>query len=157
MAMQFNGSPGSISAEETTLKDTDTPITIVIDKFNYDFLTLEQARSLWHELGAVLQSRDRLAGVEVPAEIVSTEPAVTSSGERECANCRRPICWSPLTCDWYHVGDLCVNCAGSSDERARVATPVMAISKSDLIRNLEDLRGLPHSADLESHPSNQRR
>ena len=157
MAMHFNGSPGNIVAEETILKNTDTPITIVIDTFNYVFLTLEQARSLWHELGAVLQSLDHGAGVEVPAEIVPAEPAVKSSGERECVNCRRQICWSPLTGDWYHVLDLCVNCVGSTDERPRVATPVMAISKSDSIRNLEDLRGLPHSSDLESHPSNQRR
>ena len=70
MAMHFNGSPGNIVAEETILKNTDTPITIVIDTFNYVFLTLEQARSLWHELGAVLQSLDHDAGVEVPAEIV---------------------------------------------------------------------------------------
>ena len=157
MAMHFNGSPGNIVAEETILHHSDTPITIVIDTFNYVFLTLEQARSLWHELGAVLQSLDHDAGVEVPAEIVSAEPAVTSSGQSECANCRRPIYWSPLSCDWYHVLDLCVNCAGSTDERPRVATPVMAISKSDSIRNLEDLRGLPHSSDLESHPSNSRR
>ena len=157
MAMHFHGSPGNITAEETSRKDTDTPITVVIDDFNYVFLTLEQARSLWHELGAVLQSLDHDAEVEVPAEIVSTEPAVKSSGQRECVNCRRPICWSPLTGDWYHVLDLSVNCAGSSDEWPRVATPVMAISKSDLIRNLEDLRGLPHSFDLEQHPSNSRR
>ena len=120
-------------------------------------LKLEQARSLWHELGAVLQSLDHDAGVEVPAEIVPAEPAVNSRGESECVNCRRPICWSPLTGDWYHVGDLSVNCAGSSDEWPKVATPAMAISKSDSIRNLEDLRGLPHSSDLESHPSNSRR
>ena len=157
MAMHFNGSPGNIVAEETLLKNTDTPITIVIDTFNYVFLTLEQARSLWHELGAVLQSLDHDAEVEAAAEIVPAEPAVSSSGERACVNCRRPICWSPLTGDWYHVLDLCVTCAGSSDEWPRVATPVMAISKSDSIRNLEDLRGLPHSSDLESHPSNSRR
>ena len=91
MAMQFNGSPGSISAEDTVLKDTDTPITIVIDGFNYVFLTLEQAYSLWHELGAVLQSLGTDAG------------------------------------------------------------------KAVAIANLEDLRGLPHSSDLEQHPSNSRR
>ena len=91
MAMHFHGAPGSISVKETVLKDTDTPITIVIDKFNYVFLTLEQARSLWHELGAVLQSLD-------------------------------------------HDDD-----------------------KAAAIANLEDLRGLPHSSDLESHPSNSRR
>ena len=157
MAIYVNGSPSSISVAETVLKDTDTPITMVIDKSNYVFLTPEQARSLWHELGAVLQSLDHGAGVEVPAEIVPAEPAVKSSGERECVNCRRPICWSPLTGDWYHVLDLCVNCVGSSDERPRVAAPVMAISKSDSIRNLEDLRGLPHSSGLESHQSNSRR
>ena len=64
MAMRFAGSLSSITAEETVLKDTDTPITIVIDKFNYVFLTLEQTRSLWSELGAVLQSLDHDAGVE---------------------------------------------------------------------------------------------
>lgn len=91
MAIHFGGSPGSISAEETVLKDTDTPITMVIDKFNYVFLTPEQARSLWHELGAVLQSLD-------------------------------------------HDDD-----------------------KAAAIANLEDLRGLPHSSDLESRPPNSRR
>ena len=157
MVMHFHGSPSSISVAEIALKDTDTPITIVIDKFNYVFLTLEQTRSLWHELGAVLQSLDHDAEAEAPAEIVSTEPSTLDFTERECVNCRRPICWSALTGDWYHVLDLCVNCVGSTDERPRVATPVMTISKADSIRNLEDLRGLPHSSDLESHPSNPRR
>ena len=157
MAIYVNGSPSSISVAETVLKDTDTPITVVIDDFNYLFLTPEQTRSLWHELGAVLQSIDHDDEAEAPAEIMSTEPSPLDFRKCECVNCHRPICWSPVTGDWYHVLDLCVNCVGSTDERPRVATPVMAISKSDSIRNLEDLRGLPHSSDLESHPSNSRR
>lgn len=113
MAMRFAGSPGSITAEETVLKDTDTPITIVIDKFNYVFLTLEQARSLWHELGAVLQSLDT-----TPQE---------QAGYVWC------------------------------NEDSRYEHPDMHGLRSDSIRNLEDLRGLPHSSDLEPHPSNPRR
>lgn len=157
MAMHFHGSPGNITAEETTLKDTDTPITIVIDKFNYVFLTLEQARSLWHELGAVLQSLDHDTGVEAPAEATTAPRSTGEYASAECANCLRPISFWPNAAHWVHSIDKLVNCVGSTDEQPRVATPVMAISKSDSIRNLEDLRGLPHSFDLESHPSNSRR
>lgn len=149
--------PEQIKAFENSSNVGNWSSCLCLDNGVHIHLNLEQTRGLWSELGAVLQSLAHDTGVEVPAEIVSTEPAVKSSGERECVNCRRPICWSPLTGDWYHVLDLCVNCVGSSDEWPRVATPVMAISKSASIRNLEDLRGLPHSSDLESHPSNPRR
>ena len=157
VAAVWSSNPAQIEGRAALLRNTETVTTIEIDTCNYVFLTLEQTRSLWHELGAVLQSLDHDAEAEAPAEIVSTEPSTLDFTERECVNCRRPICWSPLTGDWYHVLDLCVNCVGSSDEWPRVATPVMAISKSASIRNLEDLRGLPHSSDLESHPSNPRR
>jgi hypothetical protein len=58
MAVQFTSVPDKITANETIeLSRSWHPVTISTDG-SYLFLSLEQARSLWYELGAVLQSED---------------------------------------------------------------------------------------------------
>ena len=91
--MDINASlfPAEVKATGDERTMTSYKVDLRMDNSVIVHLKLEQAYSLWHELGAVLQSLD-------------------------------------------HDDD-----------------------KAAAIANLEDLRGLPHSSDLESHPSNSRR
>jgi hypothetical protein len=58
MSIEFSGAPDTIKVREGKNINEWRPVTIDVDDGNFLFLTIEQARSLWHEFGAVFQSEE---------------------------------------------------------------------------------------------------
>jgi len=58
MFITYGVFPDKVSAKESTLATSDRQTIIDLDGQGNLYLTVEQTRSLWYELGAVLQSED---------------------------------------------------------------------------------------------------
>lgn len=134
VTMDINASlfPAEVKATGDEKTRTSYKVDLRMDNSVIVHLKLEQARSLWHELGVVLQSLDHDAETIVNLAERTNDRWLAEHGNPHGINC--PICT---------VEDPCISCA----EQIRA-------EQDYAIRNLEDLRGLPHSSDLESHPSN---
>jgi len=59
MFITYGVFPDKVSAKESTLATSDRQTIIDLDGQGNLYLTVEQTRSLWHELGAVLQSEEK--------------------------------------------------------------------------------------------------